>query len=163
MEVLNHALVQVLSRDKLGTNATHKFAVFVCGEGFNNVHLLLVMMEDDFKSVGSVIDFETFQSPQGLNNVCNKQVLDEMSKSDENVWFLSLSKQMLMQHMMRDAKVTAVATTASDTTPGTLLGQSNLNKAKLETARQSSLAMKNDKMHTKTRARTTEGRNKRTT
>ena len=45
--------------------------------------------------------------------------------------------------MLRDKKVTTIPSTGSGFTPSVPLGRSNSNKAKLETARQSSLAMYN--------------------
>ena len=39
-EVLNHVLVHVLDKDKLGTDATDKFAVFVCGKGIDDARPL---------------------------------------------------------------------------------------------------------------------------
>ena len=92
LEVLNHVLVQVLDKDQLGTNATDKFTVFVHREDFNDMHLLLTMTEDSFKSMGCVIDFKMFWSLQGLSKMCNQQVLDTMCEGDENTWFLGLSK-----------------------------------------------------------------------
>ena len=62
--------------------------------------------------MGCNIDFKMFQSLQALNKMCNKQVLDSMSKDNENMWFLGLSKFTLMRHMMRDAKVATIPSTA---------------------------------------------------
>ena len=59
-EVLNHTLTHILDKDKLDANATNKFAVFVIGNGFDDVCLLLTMLEDDFKLMGHDIDFKTF-------------------------------------------------------------------------------------------------------
>ena len=57
----------------------------------------LTVLEDDFKSMDCNVNFEMFWSPQALNKMCNEQVSDSMSEDDENVWFLGLSKHMLMQ------------------------------------------------------------------
>ena len=65
---MNHALVHVLDKDKLDAGETDDFAVFVIGEGIDNMHLLLTMSEDSFKSMGCDVDFETFWSLQALND-----------------------------------------------------------------------------------------------
>ena len=55
------------------------------------------MSKDNFKSMEHDIDFfKMFRSPQALNKMHDKQVRDTMLESDENVWFLGLSKYMLM-------------------------------------------------------------------
>ena len=93
--------------------------------------------------MGHDIDFKTFWSLQGLNKMHNEQVLDVMSESNKNMRFLGLSKCVLIQHKMRDTKVTAILSPASVSTPSILLGQLDSNKAKLEAAWQSSLATHN--------------------
>ena len=110
-KVLSHALVHILDKDKLDTDATNKFTVFVIGEGIDDAHLLLTVLEDDFKSMGNHIEFKTFQSPRALNSMCDEQVSDSMSNDNENMWFLGLSKCTLMQCMMRDTKVTTAICT----------------------------------------------------
>ena len=90
-------MAHILNKDKLDATAANKCAVFVIGNGFDYVHLLLTMLEDDFKLMGYDVNFKTFQSLQALNKMCNEQVSDSMSEDDENVWFLGLSKHMLMQ------------------------------------------------------------------
>ena len=112
-EILNHALVHILNKDKMGTGATNDFVVFIMGQGIDNVHIM-TMSEDNFKSMGCNIDFKMFWSPQALNKMHNKQVLDAMLESDENMWFLDLSKCMLMHHMMCECKVTATPVTAGN-------------------------------------------------
>ena len=142
-KVLSHALVHILDKDKLDTDATNKFTVFVIGEGIDDAHLLLTVLEDDFKSMRNHIEFKTFQSPPALNSTCDKQVSDSMSNDNENMWFLGLSKHTLMQNMMGDTKVNTVPSTAIASAPGVPLGRLNSDKAKLETAWQLSLAMFN--------------------
>ena len=91
--------------------------------------------------MGCDIDLKTFCAPQTSNKMCNEQILDVMSKSDENMWFLDLGKQAVMCNMMREKKVTVTPSATSVTLPSVPLGQSKSNEAKLETAWQSSLAM----------------------
>ena len=67
-EVLNHELVHVHNKDKLGAYATNKFMVFVIGQGIDSMCLLLTMSEDSFKSMGCDVYFETFWSLQALND-----------------------------------------------------------------------------------------------
>ena len=71
-EVLNHALVHVLDKDKVDANKTKDFAAFVIGNGIDDAHFLLTMLEDNFKSMGHNIDFKTFCSLQASNKMCNE-------------------------------------------------------------------------------------------
>ena len=142
-EVLSHALVHVLNKDQVEASTTNDFAVFVIANGIDDACLLLTMSEDDFKSMGYDVDFKTFCTLQALNKMYNEQILDTMSKDDKNMWFLNLGKQMVMRYMMHKTKVTMIPSATSATMPNVPLGQSKSNKAKLETAWQSSLAMYN--------------------
>ena len=99
-EVLNHAFVHVLDKDKVDASATNNFAVLMIGNGIHDARLLLTVSEDDFKSMGHDIDFKMFRTLQALNKMCNKQVSDTMSEDNKNMWFLNLGKQMIMHHMM---------------------------------------------------------------
>ena len=101
------------------------------------------MLEGDFHAMGHLIDFKTFRMLQTLNKMYNKVIADETDETTESLWFLGLEKCNVMRHMLRDKKVTTIPTDASVTTPSVPLGRSNSNKAKLETARRSSLAMCN--------------------
>ena len=130
-EVLNHVLVHILDKDQVEASATNDFATFVITNRIDDVRLLLTMLEDDFKLMGYKIDFKTFRTLQTLDKMCNKQILDTMSKDDENVWFLNLGKQTVMRHMMHNMKVTTIPSATSATLPNVPLGRSNLNKAKL--------------------------------
>ena len=78
-----------------------------------------------------------------MSKMYNEQVLDTMSEDDENTWFLNLKKRSVMRYMMRDTKVTTIPLASIIFTPNVPLGQLNLNKAKLEMAWRSSLAMFN--------------------
>ena len=80
---------------------------------------------------------------QAVKKMHNEQVSDAMSKEDKNMWFLNLEKQTVLRHMMRETKVTTMPLATSVNAPNFPLGQTNSNKAKLEKARQSSLAMCN--------------------
>ena len=142
-EVLNHALVHVLDKDQVEARVTDDFTVFVITNGIDDVCLLLTMSEDDVKSMGYDIDFKTFRTLQDINKMYNKQILDVMSKDDENVWFLNFGKQTVIRYMMRETKVTTMPSATSATAPNVPLGQSNSNMAKLEMAWQSSLVMCN--------------------
>ena len=90
--------------------------------GIDNVHLLLTMSKDDYKSMGYDFNFKTFQTLQAVNKMCKEQILDTMSKDDKNVWFLNLGKQMVMHHMMRETKVTTTPLATSATMPNAPLG-----------------------------------------
>ena len=70
----------------------------------------------------------------------NNVIADEADKTTEALWFLGLEKRNLMRYMLRDKKVTTIPTDTSVTTPSVPLGS---NKAKLETAWRSSLAVFN--------------------
>ena len=142
-EVLNHVLVHILDKDQVETSATNDFTVFVIANGIDNMCLLLTVLKDCFKSMGYDIDLKTLRTLQALNKMHNEQVSDAMSKDDKNMWFLDLEKQTVMCYMMCETKLTAIPSATGVTTPNVPLGQSNSNKAKLETAWQSSLAMYN--------------------
>ena len=73
----------------------------------------------------------------------NEDITEETDKTNESLWFLGLEKRNVMHYMLRNKKVTTIPSTASGFAPSVPLGRSNTNKAKLETARQSSLAMYN--------------------
>ena len=93
-------LVHVLDKKKLDINVTNEFTAFEQSQGFDNVRLLLTVTEDDFKSAGHDIDLKMCWRKQGLNKMCDEQPLDAMSESSENMWFLGLSKHVLMQCMI---------------------------------------------------------------
>ena len=61
-EVLNHVLVHVLNKDMVNADATEDFTVFMIDNGVDDAHLLLTVLEDNFKSMGLDIDFKTFRS-----------------------------------------------------------------------------------------------------
>ena len=69
LEVLNHALVHILDEDEVDTGAIEDFAAFVIGNGIDNVHFLLTVSEDDFKSMSYNIDFKMFCFLQVLNKM----------------------------------------------------------------------------------------------
>ena len=71
LEILNHALVHILDKDKVDTNATNDFTVFLIGNGVNDARFLLTMSEDDFKAMGYDINFKTFRSLQAVNKMYN--------------------------------------------------------------------------------------------
>ena len=73
----------------------------------------------------------------------NEFITDGTGDDMEYAWFLGLKKRDVMRYMLRDKKVTTIPTDPSVTTPSVPLGRSNSNKAKLETARRSSLAVYN--------------------
>ena len=64
----------------------------------------------------------------------NKQVTEAVSEEDENMWFLNLSKCMLMHCVPHGHKVTTLPTTTGHTVPSVPVIQSDSNKAKLEVA-----------------------------
>ena len=78
-----------------------------------------------------------------MNKMYNEQVLDTMSEDNKNMWFLGLTKHMLVRFMMRETKVTTIPSVASVSLPSVPLGRLNSNKANIETAWQSSLVMHN--------------------
>ena len=139
--VLNHVLVNILDKDQVDANATNDFTVFVIANNLDDVRLILALLEDDYQSMAYDIDFKTFRTLQTLNKMCDEQVLDAMSKEDKNTWFLNVNERNVMCYMMRNAKVTTIPLASIITTPNVPLGRLNSNKAKLETARRSSLAM----------------------
>ena len=93
--------------------------------------------------MGHDIDFKTFRMPQTLNKMYNKEITEETDKANESLWFLGLVKRNVMRYMLHDKKVTTIPSGASGFTPSVPLGRTNSNKAKLETAWRSSLAMHN--------------------
>ena len=142
-EVLNHVLVHILDKGEMNADSTNDFTQFTMHQGVDDAQLIVVVSEDNFKSMGCNIDFKTFQSLQALHMMCNEQVVDSASEDDENVWFLELIKCMLMCHMLHECKVTTLLTTTGDATSSVPLTSSDSNKAKLEAAWQLSLAMFN--------------------
>ena len=90
--------------------------------GSDDVRLLMTMSEDDFKLMGYNVDFKTFHALQTLNKMYNKQILDTISKDDENMWFLNLGKRTVMHYMMCNAKVTTLPSAAGITMPSVPLG-----------------------------------------
>ena len=136
-------LVHVLCKNQVEARATNDFTVFVITNRIDNVRLLLTMLEDDFKLMGYDIDFNTFCALQVLNKMYNEQILDKTSKDNKNMWFLNLGKCIIMRHMTRETKMTTIPFVKSVTASSVPLGQLNSNKAKLETAWQSSLVMCN--------------------
>ena len=143
MEVLNHVLVKILDKEQVDANATNDFTVFVITHGIDDVRYILMMSEEDFNTMGYVIDFKTFCMPQTLNKMYNEDVTEETDKMNESLWFLGLEKRNVMRHMLRNNKVTTIPSGASGFTPSVPLGHSNSNKVKLETAWRLSLAMHN--------------------
>ena len=129
--VLNHVLVNILDKDRVDANATNDFTVFMIANNLNDVRLILGLTEDDYQSMGFNIDFKTFRTLQTLNKMYDEQVLDAMSKEDENTWFLDMSKRGVMCYMMRDVKVTAIPSASIISAPNVHLGRMNSNKAKL--------------------------------
>ena len=81
-------LANVLDKDWVDASATDDFTVFVITNAMDDVCLLLTMLEDDYKLMGYNIDFKTFRSLQTINKMYNEQILDSMSKEDENMCFL---------------------------------------------------------------------------
>ena len=136
-------LVKILDKERVDANATDDFTVFVIANGIDDVRYLLTMSEDNFNVMGYDIDFKTFRMLQTLNKMCNEDITEETDEANESLWFLGLAKRNVMCHMLRDKKVTTIPSDASGAMPSVPLGRSNSNKAKLETARQSSLAMCN--------------------
>ena len=112
-EILNHMLVEVLDKDRVDSNVTNEFTVFVIRNGIDDVRHLLMMSEGDFNAMGYLIDFKTFRMPQTLNKMCNEAVTEETDKTTECVWFLGLAKRNVMRHLLRDKKVTTVPSDAS--------------------------------------------------
>ena len=72
--------------------------------------------------MGYDIDLKTFCTSKILNKMYNKQILDTMSKDDENMLFLGLGKHTVMCYMMRDAKVTTIPSATIVITPSVPLG-----------------------------------------
>ena len=142
-EILNHVLVEILDKERVDAHATDDFTVFVITNGIDNVRYLMMMEEGDFHAMGHLIDFKTFQLLQTLNKMYNEVVTNEADKTMESLWFMGLKKRDIMRYMLRDKKVNTIPTDVSVTMPSVPLGRSNSNKAKLETARQLSLAMHN--------------------
>ena len=93
--------------------------------------------------MGHLIDFKTYSLLQTLNKMYNESIADGTDETTESTWFLGLKKRDVMRYMLRDKKVTTIPLDPNVTTPSVPLGRTNSNKAKLETARQSSLAMYN--------------------
>ena len=142
-KILNHVLVEILDKERVDASATDDFTVFVITNRIDDVRYLLMMTEGDFHAMGHLIDFKTFRLLQTMNKMCNKVVTDVMDETTESLWFLGLEKNNIMRYMLCDKKVTNIPTDASSSAPSVPLGRSNSNKAKLETAQQSSLAMYN--------------------
>ena len=94
------------------------------------MHPLLTATKENFKSMDFDVDFQLFQSLQGLK-MCNEQVLNTMSESNKNMWFLSLSKHLLMPHMMQDHKVTTVPSIASNSAPKRACGMIRFKQGKV--------------------------------
>ena len=119
---MNHVLANVLDKDRVDASATNDFAVFVIMNAMDDVRLPLTMSEDDCKLMEYDIDFKTFRTLQTINKMCNEQILDSMSKEDENMWFLNLNKQIVMRYIMHHAKVTATPSANIVSAPKVTLG-----------------------------------------
>ena len=101
-------LVKILDKERVDTNATDDFTLFVITHGIDNVRHLLTMSKEDFNSMGCDIDFNAFRMLQTLNKMYNKDITEETDKANESLWFLGLKKCNVMRYMLCNKKVTMI-------------------------------------------------------
>ena len=141
IEIFNHVLVQVLGKNELDANATDDFNRFLVREAIDDVRLLMTLDEEDYKSMGFNIDFPTFRLLQALNKRYNEEIDASTPETTERMWFFDQTKNKTMRYMLRDRQVTKLPGAGVIQTPVATLGRPDSNKAKLEEARRSSLAL----------------------